>query len=81
MLFEGASDTKDEVPEEGNPQMTMTWKEEETILPTMSPMRQAYRTMSPSPRPEISSLWDPSHESLTEIEPEQTHSLLNTLGT
>src|SRR6267154_5292488 len=46
MLFEGASDAKEEVPEEENPQMTTNW-EEETILPMMSPMRQAYRTMSP----------------------------------
>jgi len=81
MLFEGTSDAKEEVPEEGNPQMMMTWEEEETILLTMSPMKQAYRTMSPSPRPEISSLWDPSHESLMEIEPEQTHSSPNILDT
>ena len=70
MLFGGASGTKEEAPEEGDPQMTMTW-EEETILPTMSPMRQGYRTMFPSPRPETSNLWDPSLESSTEIKPEQ----------
>jgi len=80
MLFEGASDAKEEVPEEGNPQMTTTWEEETTLL-MMSLMGQAYRTMSPSPRPETSNLWDPSHESSTEIEPEQTCFSLSTLGT
>jgi len=81
MLFKDVSNAKDEVSEEEDPQMTTIWEGEETILPTMSPMRQAYRTMSPSPRPGTSNLWDPSHESLTETEPEQMHSSLNTLDT
>ncbi len=55
MLFEGVSDAKEEALEEENLQMTMNW-EEEAILLTTSPMRQAYRTMSPSPRLEILSL-------------------------
>jgi len=80
MLFEGISDPKEGIAEKANPQKTTTWEEEET-LPMMSPMRQAYRTMSPSPKPEISNLWDPSHESSMETEPEQMHSSPNTLGT
>ncbi len=81
MLFEDTSTPKEEVVEEEDPQMATTWDMEEEILPTKSPMSQIYRTMSPSPRPEISSLWDPSHESLMETEPEQTHSSLNILDT
>ncbi len=81
MLFEGASDTKEEVMKEEDPQTMMTWEEEEMILPTMSPMEWAYRTTSPSPRPETSNLWDPSHESSMETKPKQTHSSLSTLGT
>ncbi len=80
MLFGGASDLEEEILKGQDPQMTTTW-EEETILLTTSPMRQAYRTMSPSPRPETSSLWDPSHESLMEIEPEQTPSSPSTSDT
>jgi len=80
MLFEGVSNTKEEAWEEEDPQMTTTW-EEEAILLTISPMNQAYRTMSPSPRPETSNLWDPSRKSSTEIEPEQMHFLPNTSGT
>jgi len=81
MLFEDTSTPKEEVVEEEDPQMATTWDMEEEILPTKSLMSQIYRTMSPSPRPEISSLWDPSHESLMETEPEQTHSSLNILDT
>jgi len=79
MLFGGTSETTDKEGED--PQMMTTQEMEETTLLTKSLMAQSYRTMSPSPRPMTSSLWDPSHESLTEIDPEQTHSLLSTSGT
>jgi len=72
MLFKGASDVKEEeAPEEETPQMMMTWETKGASLPMTSPMGQVYRTMSPSPRPGTSSLWDPSHESSMETEPEQ----------
>jgi len=61
--------------------MMMTWEEEEAILPMKSLMGRIYRTMSPSPRPETSSLWDPSHESSMKIEPEQMHSSPGTSDT
>jgi len=80
MLFGGASDLKEEILEEQDPQMTTTW-EEEAILPTKSPMGRTYRTMSPSPRPETSSLWDPSLESSMETGLEQMPSLPSTSDT
>ncbi len=76
MLFGDTSDSSEGTQEGQDPQTTMTW-EEEAILPTKSPMGQAYRTISPSPKPETSSLWDPSHESSMEIEPEQMSPLLD----
>jgi len=82
MLFGGTSDAQEEgVVEEETPWMTTTQKMKEASLPTMSPMRQAYRTMSPSPRLETSSLWDPFHESSMGTEPEQKPSSLSTWDT
>ncbi len=69
MLFEDVSAPKEEV------------EEEETTLLTMSPMKTISRTMSPSPRPETSSLWDPSHKSSMETKLEQMHSSQSTSGT
>src|SRR5216683_1455551 len=69
MLFGGVSDRKEEALEEWDPRMTT--KDEEETLQTTSPMMTIYRTMSPSPRPETSSLWDPSLESSMETGLEQ----------
>src|SRR5216683_5346253 len=80
MLFGGASDLKEETLEGQDPQTT-TMRDEEEILLTTSPMMQIYRTMSPSPRPETSSLWDPSLESSMETELEQMPSLPSTSDT
>src|SRR6266851_7177726 len=79
MLFRGVSAPKTGTLEEQDPQ-EMTKDEEET-LQTMSPMMTIYRTMSPSPRPETSGLWDPSLESSTETELEQMPSLPSTSDT
>ncbi len=68
MLFGAASGAL----EEKDLQMMMTLETKEMTLPTMSPMRQAYRTMSPSPWLKTSNLWDPSQESSMKNEPEQT---------
>src|SRR6266851_6308815 len=59
MLFGGASDLKEETLEEQDPQ---TMEDTEEALPTTSPMMRIYKTMSPSPNPEISNLWDLSLE-------------------
>jgi len=56
MLFEDVFGPKEEAVEEEDPQMMTTWEMEKMTLPMKSPMRQIYRTMSPSPRPETSSL-------------------------
>jgi len=77
MLFTDTSN----IVEEGDPQIIKTLEMEETNLLIMSPMKQHSRTTSPSPLPIMLSLWDPSHTSLTEIEPEQKHSLLSILDT
>jgi len=74
MLFADVSTPRDKAAEEEDPQTMMTQDMEEATLPMKSPMSQIYRTMSPSLRPGTSSLWDPSHESSIEIEPEQMHS-------
>ena len=81
MLFEDTSTPKEEVVEEKDPQMATTWDMEEEILPTKSLISQIYRTMSPSPRPGTSNLWDPSYKSSMETKPEQTHSSPNTWDT
>jgi len=80
MLFGGASDLKEETLEGQDPQTT-TMRDEEEILLTTSPMMQIYRTMSPSPRPETSSLWDPSLESSMETGLERMPSLPSTSDT
>jgi len=64
MLFGGVSDLKEETPEGRDPQTTM--EDEEETLPTTSPMMRIYKTISPSPSLETSSLWDPSLESSME---------------
>ncbi len=79
MLFGDASDLKGETQEEQDPQTTM--EDEEGNLPTTSPMMRIYKTMSPSPSLETSSLWDPSLESSTETGPKQMPSLPNTSDT
>jgi len=81
MLFEGASDDQEEGTTGEETPQTITQETTEVSLPTMSPMRQAYRTMSPSPRLGTSSLWDPSHESLMGTEPEQKPSSPSTWDT
>jgi hypothetical protein len=74
MLFGSTLDKeKEEEVEEDLPITTIQM----TDLPMMSPMEQTSRTTSPSCHSTISRLWDPSPKSLTEIEPELTHSLLN----
>src|SRR6266851_7484814 len=79
MLFGGTSDLKEETLEGQDPQMTME-DEEETLL-TMSLMMQIYRTISPSPSLETSSLWDPSLESSMETGLAQMPFLPNTSDT
>ncbi len=79
MLFGGASDLKGETLEEQDPQTTM--EDEEGTLPTTSPMMRIYKTMSPSPSLETSSLWDPFPESSMETGPEWMPSLPNTSDT
>src|SRR5216683_7457429 len=64
MLFEGVSDLKEETLEGQDPQTTM--EDEEETLPTTSPMMRIYKTISPFPSLETSSLWDPSLESSME---------------
>src|SRR6266851_10028491 len=73
MLFEGASDPKEETLEGQDPQTTM--EDTGEALPTTSPMMRIYRIMSPSPNLETSSLWDPSLKSSTETGHEQMPSL------
>src|SRR6266851_1169755 len=80
MLFGGASGLKEETLE-GQDLQTMTMKDEEEALPTTSPMMRIYKTISPSPSPEISSLWDPSLESSMETGLAQMPFLPNTSDT
>src|SRR6266851_160680 len=79
MLFGGASDLKEETLEGQDHQTTM--EDTGEALPTTSPMMRIYRTMSPSPSLETSSLWDPFPESSMGTGPEQMPSLPNTSDT
>jgi hypothetical protein len=78
VLFSTASSNKEE--EEAEDLLTTEMDLEETLA-TKSPMAQIFRILSPFPKLTTLSLWEPSHKSSTETEPELTHSLQNTLDT